>query len=138
MNAPRPPSRRLQRVSELIKRELAEVVRRELSVEKVGLLNLNEVKVAPDLKSALVFVGHIGTKNQRAQAVSSLATHAKRLNQELGSALRLKWTPTLQFRLDDSVIEANRVLGILAELDQLSPPPTPVDAPEGPSPELPR
>lgn len=124
MNAPRPPSRRLQRVSELIKRELAEVVRRELAVEKVGLLNLNEVKVAPDLKSALVFVGHVGTRNQRAQAVSSLATHAKRLNQQLGSALRLKWTPTLQFRLDDSVIEANRVLGILAELDQTSPEPT--------------
>jgi len=124
----------LQRVSELIKRELAEVVRRELAVEKVGLLNLNEVKVAPDLKSALVFVGHIGTKNQRAQAVSSLATHAKRLNQELGSALRLKWTPTLQFRLDDSVIEANRVLGILAELDQVSPLP---GAAGEPAPKLP-
>ena len=60
MQAPKPPSRRLQRVSELIKRELAELIRRELSVEKIGLLNINEVKVAPDLKNALVFVGHVG------------------------------------------------------------------------------
>jgi len=118
MTTPQPPSRRLQRVSELIKRELAELVRRELSVEKVGLLNINEVKVAPDLKNALVFVGHVGTKAQRLQATAVLEGNSKRLNLQLGAALRLKWTPILQFRLDDSVTEANRVLAILEELEQ--------------------
>lgn len=118
MTPPKPPSRRLQRISELIKRELAELVRRELSVETVGLLNINEVKVAPDLKNALVFVGHVGTKNQRLQATSVLETNSKRLNLQLGAALRLKWTPILQFRLDDSVTEANRVLAILEELEK--------------------
>jgi len=118
MKAPHSPSRRLQRVSELIKRELAELIRRELSVEKVGLLNINEVKVAPDLKNALVFVGHVGTKNQRTQAAAVLEANSKKLNLQLGSALRLKWTPVLQFRLDDSVSEANHVLAILAELEQ--------------------
>ena len=118
MKDPNSPSRRLQRVSELIKRELAELIRRELSVEKVGLLNINEVKVAPDLKNALVFVGHVGTKNQRSQAAAVLESNSKRLNLQLGSLLRLKWTPILQFRLDDSVNEANHVLAILQELEQ--------------------
>lgn len=124
MTTPKPPSRRLQRVSELIKRELAELMRRELSVEKVGLLNINEVKVAPDLKNALVFVGHVGTKSQRLQATAVLETNSKRLNLQLGAALRLKWTPILQFRLDDSVTEANRVLAILEDLEKGSPTPS--------------
>ncbi len=118
MQAPKPPSRRLQRVSELIKRELAELIRRELSVEKIGLLNINEVKVAPDLKNALVFVGHVGTRGQRLQASAALESNSKRLNLQLGAVLRLKWTPILQFRLDDSVTEANRVLSILDDLEK--------------------
>ena len=118
MIPPKPPSRRLQRVSELIKRELAELVRREWSVEKVGLLNINEVKVAPDLKNAIVFVGHVGTKAQRQQATEILAADTKRLNVQLGAVLSLKWTPVLQFRLDDSVSEAARVLTILEELER--------------------
>jgi ribosome-binding factor A len=118
MQAPKPPSRRLQRDSELIKRELSELIRRELSVEKIGLLSVNEVKVAPDLKNALVFVGHLGTPSQRVQASATLETHAKRLNLQLGAVLRLKWTPILQFRLDDSVTEANRVLAILEDLEK--------------------
>ncbi len=133
MTTPKPPSRRLQRVSELIKRELAELMRRELSVEKVGLLNINEVKVAPDLKNALVFVGHVGTRNQRLQATAVLETNSKRLNLQLGAVLRLKWTPILQFRLDDSVTEANRVLAILEELDQSRPAPAPATPPAPPA-----
>lgn len=131
MTTPKPPSRRLQRVSELIKRELAEVLRREFSVEKIGLLNINEVKVAPDLKNALVFVGHVGTKGQRLQAGAALETNSKRLNLQLGAALRLKWTPILQFRLDDSVTAANRVLSILEDLEKA--PATPTTSPPSPS-----
>ena len=122
MHTPKPPSRRLQRVSELIKRELAELIRRELSVEKIGLLNVNEVKVAPDLKNALVFVGHVGTHAQRVQATAVLESNSKRLNLQLGAVLRLKWTPILQFRLDDSVTGANRVLSILDELEKAQAP----------------
>ena len=125
MTTARPPSRRLQRVSELIKRELAELLRRELSVERVGLVNVNEVKVAPDLKSALIFVGHVGTKTQRVQATGALESNTKLLNVRLGAALRLKWTPVLHFRLDDSVSEAARVLTIIEQMerDQQLPPP---------------
>lgn len=119
MIPPQPPSRRLQRVSELIKRELAELLRREVSVEKVGLLNINEVKVAPDLRSAIVFVGHVGTPSQRLQATGVLDTHAKLLNLRLGAALRLKWTPVLHFKLDDSVSEAARVLTIIEEMERV-------------------
>ena len=52
MNANKPPSRRLQRVSELVRRELSEILRRDLSVEEVGLLTVNDVVVAPDLRTA--------------------------------------------------------------------------------------
>jgi hypothetical protein len=53
----------LQRVTELLKREVSELLRRELNVQEVGLLSVNEVKVAPDLKTATVFAFGSGKVN---------------------------------------------------------------------------
>ena len=45
-------SLRLQRVRELLKREIGEVLRRELPVERAGLVTVNDVGVSGDLHSA--------------------------------------------------------------------------------------
>lgn len=113
----RAPSRRLQRVSELLKREVSELIRRELSVEEVGLLTINEVKVAPDIKTATVYVSFVGTRPQRAAAEQKLVQHAKHIQSMLGPQLSMKWTPVLTFLLDDSIEKGNRVLAILEQLD---------------------
>ena len=115
---PRPPSRRLQRVSELLRRELSELLRREFSVERVGLLTVNEVKVAPDIKTATAYVSFVGTKSQRTAAEETLAAQGKRLQVLLGPQLRMKWTPVLTFLLDDSIEKGNRVLAILDQLER--------------------
>jgi ribosome-binding factor A len=115
---PRPPSRRLQRVSELLRRELSELLRREFSVEQVGLLTVNEVKVAPDIKTATVYVSFVGTRGQRSAAEEKLSANGKRIQALLGPHLSMKWTPVLTFLLDDSIEKGNRVLAILDELEQ--------------------
>lgn len=119
---PPAPSRRLQRVAELLKREVSELLRRELNVEDVGLLSVNEVKVSPDLKTATVFVGFVGNRQQRSAAPEKLAQHTKRIQLMLGAQLRTKWTPVLTFLLDESVEKGNRVLAILESLEKGRPP----------------
>jgi len=115
---PPAPSRRLQRVAELLKREFSELLRRELSVEQVGLLSVNEVKVSPDLKSATVFIGFVGNRQQRSAAPELLAQRSKRIQMMLGSQLSMTWTPVLTFLLDESVEKGNRVLAILESLEK--------------------
>lgn len=87
----------MQRVTELLKREVSELLRRELNVQEVGLLSVNEVKVAPDLKTATVFVGFVGNRQQRSAASDKLGQRAKHIQMMLGSQLSMKWTPVLNF-----------------------------------------
>ncbi len=115
------PNRRQARVAKLLKREVGEIIRREFSVDEVGLLTVNEVGVASDLKSATVYLGFVGTRQQRASAPEKLESRAARIRMMLGSAIRLKFTPVLKFILDDSIQEASRVLQILEELDRNGP-----------------
>jgi len=50
-------SLRYQRVRELLKREIGEVIRREIPVGESGLISVHDVALSGDLKSAAVFVG---------------------------------------------------------------------------------
>jgi ribosome-binding factor A len=113
-------SLRLQRVRELLKREIGEVIRRQLPVDEVGLINVNDVDVAPNLHNATVFIGVLGGEAQKKRAMEALAQSRKRIQGYLGKAVVLKYTPQLRFVLDESVERGNRILRLLDELEKSS------------------
>ena len=115
------PSLRLQRVRELLKREIGEAIRREFEVAEAGLITVNDVDVAGDLHSALVYVSILGNEDQQKRGMNLLTQHRKRIQGLVGRAVVLKYTPTLKFKFDDSVVRGNRVLQIIDELEKSSP-----------------
>jgi len=115
------PSLRLQRVRELLKREIGEIIRREFQVSEAGLITVNDVDVAGDLQSAVVFISILGNADQKKRGIQLLSDHRKRIQGLLGRAVVLKYTPTLKFVIDDSVVRANKVLQIIEELEKTNP-----------------
>ena len=113
-------SLRLERVRELLKRAVGEAIRREIPISEAGLVNVNDVNVAPDLHSATVFVGVLGNAAQQKKALDLLTQNRKRLQFLVAQAVVLKYTPQLRFIMDDSIERGNRVLRILDELDKPS------------------
>ena len=116
------PSLRLQRVRELLKRQIGEVIRREFEVSRVGLITVNDVDVAGDLHSALVFISILGDPEQQKRGFSLLVRHRKRIQGLVARAVVLKYTPRLRFLLDDAIVRGNKVLSILEEVEKTLPP----------------
>jgi ribosome-binding factor A len=114
---------RQQRVSELLKRQLGEIIRREIPVDEAGVITVNDVEVAGDLQSAKVFVGVIGNPQQKKRAVERLESDRKHLQGLLARAVVLRYTPLLTFVLDESVERGNRILAIIEDLEKSSPKP---------------
>jgi ribosome-binding factor A len=108
-------------VRELLKREIGEVIRREIPVSEAGLISVNDVGVAGDLKSATVFVGIIGTAKQQRKGFEILRRERFRIQSLVGRAVVLKYTPRLRFVLDDSIERGNRVLQIINEIERTLP-----------------
>jgi len=111
-------SLRLQRVRELLKREIGEVIRREIPVTEAGLVTVNDVDVAGDLHTAIVFISILGNADQQKRGIAMLHEHRLRIQSQVAHSVILKYTPKLRFIMDDSVIRGNRVMQILDELDK--------------------
>jgi ribosome-binding factor A len=116
------PTLRHERVRELLKRAIGEAIRREFHVNDVGLITVNDIDVSGDLKSAVVFVSILGTAQQQKRALGVLEEHRIRIQGLVAKAVILKFTPTLKFVVDDSIVRGNRVLQIIEELEKESAP----------------
>ncbi|MSU57671.1 MAG: 30S ribosome-binding factor RbfA [Pedosphaera sp.] len=115
------PGHRHLRVRELLKRGIGEAVRREFNVAECGLISVNDVACGGDLKSATVFISIFGSADQQKRGLAELTEHRTRLQGLVAKAVVLKYTPTLRFVVDDSIVRGNRVMQIIEELDKTSP-----------------
>ncbi len=109
---------RHERVRELLKREIGEAIRREFHVNEAGLISVNDVDVAGDLKSAIVFISIFGNPSQQKRGLELLTNNRVRIQGLVARSVVLKYTPTLKFVFDDSIVRGNRVLQIIEELEK--------------------
>ena len=112
---------RHERVRELLKRAIGEAVRREFHVNDVGLISVADIDVGGDLKSAVVFITILGNAEQQKRGLHVLEENRIRLQGLVAKSVVLKYTPTLKFVVDDSIVRGNRVLQILEELEKTTP-----------------
>ena len=106
---------RLERVNELMRRELGELINREVSFQ-AALVTVQQVDITPDLKNAHVFVSVMGDETQQKDALSKLHANRKNLQHLLSKRVVLKFTPHLHFKLDDTIVRGNRIIDLLGEI----------------------
>ncbi len=121
---------RLERVNELLKRELGDLLRREVSFE-AALVTVQQVDITPDLKHAHVYISVMGNEAKTKAAMAKL--HDSRINLQhlLSKRVVLKYTPHLHFKLDDTIERGTRIIHLLVSID--IPPAAPLGEPESDS-----
>lgn len=107
---------RLPRVNELIKRELSDLITREVSF-KAALVTVQQVDITPDLKHAHVFISVMGNDEQAKAAMAALHDQRTHLQHLLAKRVILKYTPHLHFKLDESIERGTRVIHILSQIE---------------------
>lgn len=113
-------NRRVSRVSELIKREISQMLMHGLKDERIGLgmVSITDVDVSGDLQHAKVFVSIYGSEEVREQTMAGLKAVTGQVRSELGRRVRLRRTPEIIFVEDRSFDRAVRVLSLINEISQ--------------------
>jgi len=90
-------------MGEQIQRELAGLLRREVKDARVGNVTITAVHVSGDLREAKVYYLVFGHDGPDPRVQLGLDSAAGFLRSALTRALRIKYTPTLTFVLDDTI-----------------------------------
>ncbi len=104
---------RSRRVGEQVQRELAELIQRELSDPRLGMVTVSAVEVSRDLAVAKVFFTVLNPGHDVKQTLDGLNHATGFLRRELGRRMKLRIVPELRFQYDSSVENGSRLSALI-------------------------
>ena len=109
-------SNRIGRINEEIQRELSELLRglKDPRVQNT-MISITRVETTPDLRYAKVYASFLEA-DRAADALKGLKSASGYLRRELGRSLQLRYTPELQWALDDSITYGAKMLDLINSL----------------------
>ena len=111
----RPTSPRMRRVNSILLQVVAQEVA-ELKDPRIGFVTVTGVDTAPDLRNAIVYFSVLGTEEEQAVTIKALDSAATHVQSEVGHKIRLKYTPKLRFRIDESIEQGVHMSSLLRDL----------------------
>lgn len=127
---------RRDRVNEQVRRELAELIDRELKDPRIRLVSLTAVELTPDYAHARVWFSSLAQAAEIPEIQRGLEQAAVFLRRELGRRMRIHTIPELRFIHDDSLLRGAELTRLINQANQLhaadatlpaTPPATPTD-----------
>ena len=109
-------SNRIGRINEEIQRELSALIPAVKDPRVSGMISVTAVETTPDLRYAKAYISVLDKENGE-RVLKGLRSASGWLRRELGSALRLRYTPELVFQLDDSIDKGAHILELLRSVE---------------------
>lgn len=113
-----PNPHRQEKLAELITAELSDLLRMRVKDPRVGFASITHVDVSGDLRHARIHVSVMGTPEEQEETMKGLRNATGFLRHELAQRLTLRYMPELNFKLDTSIEEGSRILGLINQVER--------------------
>ena len=107
---------RVGRVGEQIKKEISQILQNELKDPRIGFVTVTAVKVSGDLSQATVFISVFGNEETVKGSLLALEKAKGFIRTEIGKRIRLRHTPELSFKRDESIAYGNKIEELLRDI----------------------
>jgi ribosome-binding factor A len=110
------PYKRSQRLSILLREEIADIIMRRVKDPRLGFVTVTDVEMSEDLKLAKVYISvYEGDKDLTIEILNS----AKGIiRNEVSKRVRVKFIPSIEFRIDRSIEHGDRIDRLLKEIKE--------------------
>jgi len=109
---------RIGRVGEQIKKEISHLIQYQLKDPRLGFVTITAVDLTGDLSQATIYVSIMGNEEQIKKSLLALEHSKGFLRTEIGKRIRLRQTPDLIFKLDESIAYGSKINKLLKELKE--------------------
>ncbi|SHK73249.1 ribosome-binding factor A [Selenomonas ruminantium] len=107
---------RVEKVQELMKQEISQIILRELKDPRIGFVTVTSVECTGDLREAKVYVSLMGSEAQVKACWMGLNSSLGFIRREIGKRIRLRVTPEISFALDKSLDYSAHIQELLLKI----------------------
>ena len=107
---------RPERVKELLKEEISEIIRREIKDPRLGFVTITDAEVTKDLRHAKVYISVLGDEKQKAESFSVLQRAKRFIRTEFGHRVSMKVLPEIVFEFDTATEHGIRIFELLEQV----------------------
>lgn len=108
---------RLGRIEEEIKKIISNVIANDLKDPRIdSMISVTDVKISNDLKYANIYVSIFDGKDNHDETIKLLNKSKGFFRKELGSKIKMRYTPELTFKIDNSITYGSHIDEILNEI----------------------
>ena len=108
---------RSERMAELLRRELAEIVRDEIKDPRLGFITFTEVRMSRDLSHAVIYCSVLNSEDQ-IESIEVLNRAVGFIRKEVARRIKARIVPTLKFAIDDSIIRGAAMDSLISKAMQ--------------------
>jgi len=105
-----------ERVGEALKEEISTIIEGELGDPRIALCHVTEILLAPDGKSARVFISVQGNEREARQTLKAIEAAKGYIRRELLERMGVRHVPELTFMLDRSEEYGGRIDELLGRI----------------------
>lgn len=109
---------RVSRVGEQIKKELSQIIQREIKDPRVGFVTVTNVEMSGDLQIAKVYISVFGSTDEKQQTLAGLEKAKGYIRSEIGRRIQLRHVPELVFQIDETLERSEHISRLLDEVKQ--------------------
>jgi ribosome-binding factor A len=107
---------RSEKVAEAIHELISGLIVKGMKDPRIGFITITGVKVTDDIRQATVYYTVMGDEDAKTSTARGLVSASGFLRREIGKQLRLKFSPELHFKYDQSLEYGNRIDKLLKEI----------------------
>lgn len=111
-------SRRSERVAEAIRREVSLLITDKLRDPRLGFVTVTKATITEDLRNAVIYYSILGDEKVKSRTKKGLASARSFIRTEIGHRLKLRYTPEVRLREDDTLDYAERIENTLKKIKE--------------------
>ncbi|MEO7022407.1 MAG: 30S ribosome-binding factor RbfA [Ktedonobacteraceae bacterium] len=112
-----PNLHRQARLGEQIAQEVSGLLHTRIKDPRVGFASITRVEVSGDLRYAKIFVSVMGEHEDQKGTIEALHHATGFIRHELAGRITIRFMPEIAFKLDTSIEQGSRVLGMIREME---------------------
>lgn len=109
---------RVEKVQELMKQEVSQIILRELKDPRIGFVTVTSVECTGDLREAKIYVSLMGSAQQVKDCWQGLQSSLGYIRREIGRRIRLRFTPEITLAVDKSLDYSEHIQKLLLKIER--------------------